>query len=661
MSWSQSAGKVRFQLKKGTKPKFKINASSDFSSTVLKDNPLLNLKQASNKLISSIEIRGLVNFKKIKVHGLSPFGQDLTVSFSKSNPGSSKKNTKVIQSGDMKISTQNSFARSDLINSGLILEGNGKWVEINWKLAPNLHKNSLFFLKTSENTDSVLSTEIIPFSGGQSLQPIPALLNQPIQLRNLTQENIDSLKVRLKLHDRPFRLVLKEIVLFEPISVSTGQIIDLPSFFHTSFPLTPSKVKNILPSEVSIKKGQLKATLLTNREASPVLEWSTEVNQKFSQIKGVKIKYLVSPSIHANKPCWLKLFFLSSNQKFEKTICTTNHDGEIWVPVTNNFANKTLESIHWTTQVDNQKNPLPLFVTLDLTMSIYGLSINTIRNNTVKTPILKVAGEEILPVFLKDLPANQVAHLGSWWDLGVRSKKSKFDFEKNIHLLASPYLSIHNLFLENTIPTTSLNNLTFEGQDPLNPISPTIQIGIWWRFLIIFIAVMILRWAWNTSKSKKLLRKLFFIALIVFRFSKIKKHPHLYLLLATSVYFLGLLVVFKPYQNQLYTMGSIIFSLASYSFAKLNCYKVANSLPWSLEKFFAKKETLLASLFLFFLSTAALFKMAALDRVAEQATIVGFIMLFTVIFLRMFKFSKEIDGLTISNSDKDLENRISNA
>ena len=27
-------------------------------------------------------------------------------------------------------------------------------------------------------------------------------------------------------------------------------------------------------------------------------------------------------------------------------------------------------------------------------------------------------------------------------------------------------------------------------------------IGVWWQFLIIFIAVMILRWAWNTSKSK---------------------------------------------------------------------------------------------------------------------------------------------------------------
>ena len=51
----QSSGKIQFQLKKGTTPKFKINPSSDFSSTDLKDNPLLNFKQASSKSISSFE------------------------------------------------------------------------------------------------------------------------------------------------------------------------------------------------------------------------------------------------------------------------------------------------------------------------------------------------------------------------------------------------------------------------------------------------------------------------------------------------------------------------------------------------------------------------------------------------------------------------------
>jgi hypothetical protein len=652
MSWSQSSSKIRFQLKKGTTPKFIVNASSDFSSTVLKVNPLLSFTQASNKLKSSIEIRGLVNFKKIKVHGLPPLSQDLTVSFSKSNPSSSKKNTKVIQSGNIKISTQNSFTRSELTNSGLVLEGSGKWVEIDWKPGSNLHKKSRFFLKALENADSVISTVIIPFSGGKSLQPIPALLNQPVQLRNLTQRNIDSLKVRLKLHDRPFRLVLKEIVLFQPIAASTDQIIDLPSFFHTSFPLTPSKVKNILPSEVSIKKGHLKATLLTNRETSPVLEWSTEVDQKLSQIKGVKIKYLVSPSIHSSNPCWLKLSSLNLNQEFEKTICTNNYDGEILVPMNNNLAKKPLKSIHWRVQMGNQKNPLPLFLSLDLSMSIYGLSINTIRNNTLKIPIAEVAGEEILPVFLKDLPANQVAHLGSWWDLGVRSKKPKFDFEKNIHLLASPYLSTHNLFLENTMPTTALNNLTLEGQNPLSPISPTIQIGIWWQFMIAFAAIMVLGWALNTGKAKKLSHQFFSIALIAFRLSKIEKYPQLYLLLAVILYFLGLLPLLKTYQNSLYTLGSIIFSLASYNLAKLNYYKVVNVLPWSLDKYFIQKETLLTSLFLFFLSTAAIFKMATLDRVAEQAASIGFIMLFTLVFLRVFKPSKKINDLTISNYKK---------
>ena len=659
--------KIQFQLIKGTTPKFKIISSSKFSSTALKDNPLLNFKQASInptasfKSISSFGIRGRVSFEKIKVDGLPLLSQDFTESFSKSTPSSAIKHNRVIQSGNVKISTQNSFDRWNLINNGLALEGRGKWIEIDWKLDSKLHNNSRFFLKASENTDSVISTVIIPFSGGESLQPISAFLNQPIQFLGLTQKNVDSLKIRLKLHDKPFRLVLKEMALFEPTRVLTNQVIDLSSFFYTSFPLTPSKIKNTLPSEVSTQKGKLKAMLLTNRSTSQTLEWSTKVNQKINQTKWVKIKYLVSPSIHGNNSCWLKLSFLSSNQKFEKTICTKNYDGEILIPVTNNFANKALKSIHWTVQINNQKKFLPLFVTIDLTMSIYGLTIDTIRNNTVKIPVVEVAGEEILPVFLKALPANKVAHLGSWWDLDVKSINPKLNLEKNVHLPVSPYLWTQNLYIEKSAPINSLNITTFDRHHPPKPILQTAQTGIWWRFLIIFIAVMILRWAWNTSKSKKLSRKLFFIALIVFRFSKIEKYPHLYLLLATSVYFFGLLTALRPYQNQLYTMCSIIFSLASYNFAKLNCYKVANFLPWSLEKFFTKKETLLASLFLFFLSTAALFKMAALDRVAEQATIVGFIMLCTVIFLRMFKSPKEIDDLTISNDDKDLESRTSNA
>jgi hypothetical protein len=85
--------------------------------------------------------------------------------------------------------------------------------------------------------------------------------------------------------------------------------------------------------------------------------------------------------------------------------------------------------------------------------------------------------------------------------------------------------------------------------------------------------------------------------------------------------------------------------LASYSFAKLNYYKVANFLPPSLEKIFTQKETLLTSLFLFFLTTGAFFKMIALDQVAEQATIIGFIMLCSITYLRMFKPFKETHDL----------------
>jgi hypothetical protein len=84
-------------------------------------------------------------------------------------------------------------------------------------------------------------------------------------------------------------------------------------------------------------------------------------------------------------------------------------------------------------------------------------------------------------------------------------------------------------------------------------------------------------------------------------------------------------------------------------------------LPWSRGQFFIQKEFLLGSLFLFFLATAALFKMANFNRVAEQAVTIGFIMLFTLIFQRLLNSSKETNDLNISNNNKHLGTRVSNS
>ena len=77
-------------------------------------------------------------------------------------------------------------------------------------------------------------------------------------------------------------------------------------------------------------------------------------------------------------------------------------------------------------------------------------------------------------------------------------------------------------------------------------------------------------------------------------------------------------------------------------------------MPWSGEKIFIQKDFLLGSLFLFFLSTAALLKMTTLDQVAEQAAGIGFILLFTLVFLNTFKPSDETNDLINLNDSKYL-------
>ena len=275
-------------------------------------------------------------------------------------------------------------------------------------------------------------------------------------------------------------------------------------------------------------------------------------------------------------------------------------------------------------------------------------------NHTNRSFFLKEADvEKFYPASLKNLPNNNVAHLENWWDLGVKSIDPKFNLENKIQLPTSSYLRTHHLFLEKIKPTAILTNLSF-GAQTSNPILPTIQIGLFWRLTITFITIIFLGWVSNTNRGRKFLHQFFSMTLINFRILEIEKYYHLYFLLSATFYLLGLLLGLRPYQNHLFTIGSIIFSLASYNFAKLNYYKIVNVLPWSGEKIFIQKDFLLGSLFLFFLSTAALFKMATLDRVAEQAAGIGFIMLFTLVFLNIFKPSNETNDLINLNDNKYL-------
>ena len=273
----------------------------------------------------------------------------------------------------------------------------------------------------------------------------------------------------------------------------------------------------------------------------------------------------------------------------------------------------------------------------------------------------KLPMEDLSPIFLNNLSDNKIDHIDNWWDLGVKSIDPKFNLEKKLNLPSSSYLWPHIFFLEKIKPSTSLPYLNFLGQRPSNLNKPAIRIGVWWRLSIIFLAIMILGWASNTNKGRDFLHKFFPIKLITFSFLRIEKYPYLYFLLAAIFYILGLLLVLRPYQNHLYTMGSIIFSLVSYNFAKLNYGKIVHLLPWSRGQFFIQKELLLGSLFLFFLATAVLLKMANFDRVAEQTVSIGFIMLFTLIFQRLLNSSKETNDLNISNDNKHLATRVSNS
>ena len=246
--------------------------------------------------------------------------------------------------------------------------------------------------------------------------------------------------------------------------------------------------------KVLIKKKQLKATVLTKRGTSGTFNWSTKVNQKPSNIQWIKIKHLLSPSIHASNPCWLELTFLGQNQKTHQTICTNKPDGSVLVPVSDRFTDDSIESIFWSAHVDNQKNLLPLLVDFNLTISMVK-NIDIIREDIGNTPILEIMENKISPAF--SLSSEKVTSRDNWLDLGIHSiDQSTFNMQ-GFRFPDHPYLRINSILVENFLlhkidgPNSILETngtITSKGELP--------WVNIIRKLLFILGAIIVFRWLW---------------------------------------------------------------------------------------------------------------------------------------------------------------------
>jgi len=388
--------------------------------------PFFDLKENDEK----IEWIKVQNFFSFITPNINP-KRKLTTSLKDEKRGSKLNFTpNPIKFKGIQIHAQNGLFGWHADKSGLKLEGEGNWVEVDWPIQTKIDKNTRFFMSFGVGKENISDLKIKPFTESRKLAPISILPNKPERL-NWKSEKIKRLKIKIFLHSSPFRLQLKEMTIFQPILVKPPGILDIPTLFEEETLLIPQKIQTISGEGVTLFKSHLSAPLWTQKGVSSELSWTTKVNKKVNRIQGLKVMYKVPPTMHVNNPCWLNFTLVSTIHTINRTMCSEDSTNEIIFPAENLFHgsnfqnNEILKHISWKVLAKNPLNvknqPLPL----DVAVSIIGYDIRTFRKDLLSRPIMEWNGTALFPTSLDGVSTDDIFPHKFSTSLGSMSIKSK--------------------------------------------------------------------------------------------------------------------------------------------------------------------------------------------------------------------------------------------
>jgi len=377
-----------------------------------------------------------------------------------------------------------------------------------------------------EGAEDVISIEIVPIVQGRSLPKILARPNQATDL-DLPSEILDALKIRLNIMEdsssqeqffsetpnqkkpkteldlpskninayktslpsrkNPFRILVEEIALFYPVSLSPSQALEFPTLTWGEVFLMPAEVRPQTDADLTITGEGLNAVFGTKSNRPKSITWTTNVNRKVSWIWGIKVKYQVPWDVQANSPCWLQLHLVGSIHQFEKTFCPEQPVGEMFISAKDLFrnekmgSNEVLQSIAWEifSKSSREFDRVPLGISFS--MKVVGVDLISLRKDFIQYPIFEWNKQRFYPKLLDNEKNN--AFQSKWVGIGQLSSDKNSWENPHGRLLENPYFNTKAVIFESTSPLSSdaWKNLTNtqEKSDSLIYFTP------WWFEVVI--------------------------------------------------------------------------------------------------------------------------------------------------------------------------------
>lgn len=408
-----------------------------------------------------------------------------------------EKTNGLISVGGGEIKGENPFSAWSSTGGGLEIEGQGKWLEVDWPVHVRTGAEERFYLGIPEGVESVVSMRMEPRHGGQALPAVKAFPNLPVKINT---SEIYGIKIRLELDGKPFRIVLKEMALFQPVVLTPAEALDTPQLVWEETPLVPMDIRSPAGVGVQVVNGRLTGTV------SDSISWTTKVERKVRWIGGISIQ---------NEGAWPRLCGLQltlnfSTQRVERKICPHVSDGHAYIPAGDLFrevdSEERLQSITWKLLSGDRLEDGRTSPSIDMLIVLDGVDLRSIREDLIKYPLIAGNEQKLFPTSLVDIPAEDFLAKNHWTNLGVlftgeAPESQSFNFQKH------PYLHIKRVVFEKL--EVSVNAPSSEVKHrPLPVIQPSRSFNVprWGKFLLFALAVAALRREWKKDRLSSVVR-----------------------------------------------------------------------------------------------------------------------------------------------------------
>lgn len=228
------------------------------------------------------------------------------------------------------------FTKAARDGNGLILEGDGRLIEVGWTISAVVDKGAIFFLAVPEGAEKIRKIILTAsFEKGADLRLIIGP-NMPVPL--VREGRILNLSFRIDTTSAPFHLKLKEATLFRPV-LTTKEEAFVRGLPEKGAEIPPPVALWASPGIFVYKDGGRVRGAVYTPESSrqdPVggaLHWSTPLVSPMEWAGDVRLHYRIPQRTVSENPCWLNLKLKWDKRSESRDVCLERAEGDIMLPL----------------------------------------------------------------------------------------------------------------------------------------------------------------------------------------------------------------------------------------------------------------------------------------------------------------------------------------